>query len=47
MVSKVYYTDNEMLPNELKVYQRDPTNRIFFIVGARGSIKIKFYTILL
>ena len=40
MVNKVYYTDNEILSNELRAYRRDPTNRIFFVVGARGSLKI-------
>ena len=40
MVNKVYYTDSGILPNELKAYRRDPTNRIFFVVGGRGSIKI-------
>ena len=24
----------------MKAYRRDPTNRIFFVVGVRGSIKI-------
>ena len=40
MVNKVYYTDSGILPNELKAYRRDPTNRIFFVVAGRGSIKI-------